>query len=436
MTRRFSKAKCRSLNGCLATLGLLAAACGGASNSDKSNGSGGCGESGCGESGAAGSSGSSGSSALAGRAGSGGASGSGASSGLAGSSSPGGAGSLAGSGGQALEPRPSWDPPFARGDTSFGEEGWRESSVPICTEHSRAVTASSVWADERGVYALLTAVPCDPFTGSCGAAAGTEVQFNDGTGWQLVFEETSTEDFGGGLKGFVEISGLPLGPIALMGGDGIYFLEDGTPTFQTEGAGLFGVSSTSAFAQNGAELLEYSNEEWSSSTSGFGTLRSLWANEERVLVPGENTIYEREVGAAEFSELPGVPAGLYSSVWAFGAEDVWAGNQAGQLVHYDGTDWTVFPTGAEHGGIEQLWGDDGTVYFRTEGEFGRADVNGAEILLAPVPGSVYPHRLAIDGMWGSSEAEVFLALSDGDFYEYECGSRFLVWFDGRQFHSF
>jgi hypothetical protein len=358
---------------------------------------------------------------------------------VGGSIAPGGAAARGGSGGAAgspgTGPRPPWRPPFARGDTSFGDEGWRDSTESICTEHSQSIRASQIWADERGVYALLTAIPCDPFSGACQIAAGTEVQFNDGSGWQLLYEDTSTEDFGDGLLGFVDIGGVPQGPVALTGREGLFFLEGGEATFQTVGTGLFGVSSTLAFASDGANLLSWSSEGWGSSESGLASIPSLWASEELVIIPGEDSIYARQ-GAAEFEPLQGVPAGSYTSAWAFGAEDIWAGNSAGQLVHFDGERWATISTGLEHGGVEQLWGSEGVIYFRGSNEFGRATAKGAEVLLAPRAGADYPLGFAVTDLWGSSSSDVFLAVRDGDYSGYDCGDRFLVWFDGRQFHSF
>ena len=134
-----------------------------------------------------------------------------------------------------------------------------------------------------------------------------------------------------------------------------------------------------------------------------------------------------------------IPAGDYGAVWAFGPRDVWLGNGAGQLLHYDGSRWQAYASGSRDpfGGIVQLWGEGGVLYFATRAEFGRWQGAGAEILLAPPADADYTKYPATLGrFWGRSASEVFIPLRDSRFESYACGGVFMVWFDGTLFHVF
>lgn len=46
---------------------------------------------------------------------------------------------------------PEWDAPV-----ELGEPGWKESREPLCTTRNGTLAAFDVWADSRGVFALVT----------------------------------------------------------------------------------------------------------------------------------------------------------------------------------------------------------------------------------------------------------------------------------------
>lgn len=334
-------------------------------------------------------------------------------------------------------PRPEWDPPVPLGDA-----GWEESDEPLCEPHQGSTQAFSVWADERGVAAFF-ATDCNGLAGpvDCLDAEGSALQLNDGSGWRWLYA-------GGTMV--PNLSGLPGGPLvltgALQGKSGIFFFEDGEPELSLEledssDTRVFGVNAELAYAISGQDVLEYRAGKWTTLETLDTRPMALWGDEEVLVVVGlDQTFFRRSTATGRLEPLPGALAGDYTSVWGFGADDLWAGNGVGQLVHYDGKSWEAVPTGSRDttgSGITSLWGDDGVVFFTTFTEFGRADGDQVELLYqrdadaAASDPYFTPHSL-----WGRSKNEVFLSISDDRFEQYKCGSAFITWFDGDVFHQF
>jgi hypothetical protein len=97
-------------------------------------------------------------------------------------------------------------------------------------------------------------------------------------------------------------------------------------------------------------------------------------------------------------------------------------------VHYDGSQWRVIPT--QWQGIENLWGAGSELYVSSQSGFGRWNGTATESLIDASAG------LQVTAFWGRSENEVFLAVTDPTFADYQCGQYFAVWFDGTKFHQF
>ncbi len=328
-----------------------------------------------------------------------------------------------------LPPRPEWEPPEAHGGTAFGSPGWRESNEPVCFALRGVQEWFDVWADERGVFSLVSERPCNVFGGSCGYDnfPGVELQFNDGSGWEVLvtLEPPASR----------RLFGLPGGPVVLVDYQGIEFFENGQATFQRAGGyeslydtTFFATGSQRAFSMEGTNLLEYANGAWKSSATNLPQFGQVWADDEALVILSEESIYRRIGAASSFTAVPEVPAGGRAH-WAFGKNDIWLGDAVGQLHHFDGSDWTTIHTGTTNP-ITQLWGSDGVLYFITEREFGRVQAGSAEVLLGPA------ELLYFWRVWGTSGNEVFIALRDGRYWEYDCAFNFTVWFDGQEFHQF
>ncbi len=285
-----------------------------------------------------------------------------------------------------------------------------------------------VWADTRGVH-VLVATACNPLAGSCGLP-GIELHLNDGTGWQLVQRVEATDSR-------PKLSGLPGRAIITYEDEcGISILEGGTTTctpLDTFVSHVFGVDSQSAFALStellrDGDLIELVGTSWVSTGLRVSSPGALWADATHVHVGALNTVHVYERAGGTTVELPNVPAGQYTGMWSFGANDVWLGNLVGQVLHYDGATWDVFTASTGGHAIAQMWGSAGEVFFRTAGrEFGRVTSSGPETLLTDV---------TVEGLWGLSPTEVFITLSDGTFSDFKCGEYFMLWFDGAAFHQF
>jgi hypothetical protein len=334
--------------------------------------------------------------------------------------------------------RPSnWTPPFPE---PLGEPGWRDSTSPICQTSFGYDDALDVWADERGVFALVSSAcsdgnyPCTGFDAS--------VQVNTGSGWQLFHQFPAGTTIYPSLLG-----GFPGGPLIMAGTfnkqGGLAFLDQNGLTYQGEmGEPVFALSGTAvggalAYAFNGKQLFKYSAGTWSQAGAVGPYMSSVWTDGQTVIAVGaDQTVFIGHVNG-ELTTVANVPAGDYTAVWGLGPNDFWLGNSAGQLMHFDGSKWEAHDTGSLDYGIQQLWGDSGIVYFATRSEFGRWNGSSVEMLLKPPSGtslSKYPG--AFGRFWGRSANEVFLPLRDSRYKDYTCGSAFMLYYDGAQFHSF
>jgi hypothetical protein len=152
----------------------------------------------------------------------------------------------------------------------------------------------------------------------------------------------------------------------------------------------------------------------------------VWASKETVVVVADAGKIFRQQGTTLRQEL-NVPDGDYRAVWGFSATDIWAGNQGGQLVHFDGTSWSVgltLPTDCP--GIRSLWGRDGTLFFTTDHSFGMLRGDELRVLADyPCDGS-----RSVMGLWGNSKEEVFFATQANDQIDDACSGIQLSWFDG------
>ena len=324
-------------------------------------------------------------------------------------------------------PITSWDPPFA-----LGSPGWRSSTVPFCTNNSGGFLAYDIWSDSRGVFALAFA-SCNVLGNVACGNQGASLQFNDGTGWKAVYRSMTADE--------LRLTGIDGGAAVLSGGACGITLVDPTSGQATCASVLpnlsgaaFGVSATSAYVWDGANLDHFDGANWSPFATLPFPISGFYADSHIAVAVGfGQAIALKADGASTFQALPNVPAGDYGSVWAFAANDIWAGNRAGQLVHYDGAAWQVFESGSADttgDGVSQLWGSAGQLFFRTGSEFGRWSGTAAELLLTK------NDRIVVSGIWGNSPTEVFVSLFDTNYMASSCEGLFALYYDGHAFHQF
>jgi hypothetical protein len=223
------------------------------------------------------------------------------------------------------------------------------------------------------------------------------------------------------------------GPGAAFFDKGIFAFQPTTNLYGSYGGFAVGPDLT-AYVIDEARLLKYSGGSWAT-VGDLGDqlgLEAVWAGPDGAIVAGYNQTVATQTGTAPLTLMSGVPVGEYRAVWAFGPNDLWLGNSANQLLHYDGKKWTIHATGAKSAnGIRRLWGVSGVVYFTTGLEFGRWNGSQVEILLQAA-GDID----LFGTIWGRSANEVFIAVRDWTYRDYACGTAFILWFDGTQFHQF
>lgn len=330
--------------------------------------------------------------------------------------------------------------PWSPAAVLLGSPGWRQSEAPFCDVHQGDLVGSSVWADARGVFSLVSeaCVPRGRDLPSCTPegrdAEGMTLNFNDGSGWSVLVDEP----LWGELRGFeqgkllsqtADCTILELEPESRMAGCALIGARNSTARR------AFTVHPDLAYAISERTLYGFSAGSWSTLVEQAPeTLNALWAADSIVYLAGDFGIYSYTPRpGAELRELPNAPAAKYTSAWGFAENDVWFGNSAGQLTHYDGHEFTrVTGIVAEYPAIIGMWGSASVLYFIGATGFGRYLDGRVETLLdAAAPDA--PRQMSL---WGTSPQDVFLALAEPAFRETPCGSALFLYFDGQEFHRF
>jgi hypothetical protein len=205
----------------------------------------------------------------------------------------------------------------------------------LCEPFRGLADGFDVWADARGVYALA-ATSCNVLGGGSCGKHGISLQHNDGSGWKPLYTQAAPEVMG---STGATITGFESGPLLFSG-----FMKDQYGLWQVEENGEaslqtalflgkpFVVGEGRAYALGETALYRFAEGEWSESLPLPGTVLALWANEDLVIVVGLSGAVYTSQGGAPFEQLGGAPERDYSAVWAFGADDIWLGTSAGQLV--------------------------------------------------------------------------------------------------------
>jgi hypothetical protein len=263
------------------------------------------------------------------------------------------------------------------------------------------------------------------------AAEGVSLNFNDGTGWRVLMDAETSAAF--------DLNGFDRGPL-LVGQPACSaaLVDVGSKTTRCTLPATddpfehrsFVVSESLAYLVDQAGLHEYRAGVWSLLTEALPeAINALWANEQVVYLAGEYQLYSWEQNGAELSAVPNAPAARYTAVWGFASDDVWFGNSAGQLTHYDGQSFSrgPIPKGIEYPGITALWGHSGELFFSMMKRFGRVTRAGEHETVL---------NAEVRDFWGTSPTDLFLAVGDSAFDDTACGGGFLLYFDGSEFHRF
>ena len=303
---------------------------------------------------------------------------------------------------------------------------------------------AGVWADARGVFVLgsTECIYVDRILAGCPndgqGHQSVVLEFNDGSGWRTIFETP--------FMVYVELGGIPNGPLLLTGrGCGLTQLDPdtGTETCWLELTGsswdpqpTFVVNPAVAYVADNGRFFDYRAAAWTLELAKLPeAINAIWGTEDVAYLAGDYQLYSwARTDPSSLVPLPDAPSARYTAAWGFAEHDVWFGNSAGQLVHFDGTSFTVLQVSApERRGILGLWGQGDRLYYYTLTEFGRVAGGRSETLLT-VP---VDQNAEVAGMWGTSPNEVFLAVQGVlDDNMTPCRHNSMVWFDGQTFHQF
>ena len=322
----------------------------------------------------------------------------------------------------------------------LGAPGWRMSRDPFCDVHQGRVMGNALWADSRGVFALVAegCIPQGHDLPSCTeegrSLEGTTLSSNDGSGWNVLVDAPMF----GNLTGFeggsllTQINGCPLleADVDARSTRCALPLSVDPATVQS-----FVVHPGLAYAVLDRSLYRFGDGSWTKVIERTPEpINALWANDARVYLGGNYGLYMYEPGVdAQLRPLADAPAANYVSAWGFATDDVWFGNSAGQLTHFDGQGYTrIKAIVSLYPDVSRLWGSGGVLYFGGWRTFGRLVNDEVETL---IDGS-RPDAPDITSFWGTSASDVFLALSEPAFEGTACGSALFLHFDGREFHRF
>jgi len=295
---------------------------------------------------------------------------------------------------------------------------WVEA--PTFCAPAGALDSLDVWSDDRGVYVLTSQYLADEV-----------VQFDSGSGWTPVYRAPTRSSLMR-LTGFVD------GPLVLYGEAtcGIRFLSAGAAQCSAGASfaqSVHTVRPDLAYAVQNDRVLWYQGGLWTQlgdplQPAGQVQGQSVWSNGDASVVAATQGRVFVASGTSTFVAQPKVPPNDFRSAWGFATDDLWVGDSAGNLVHGDGSAWTVAWTDPACGGrpIRGMWGHRGSLYFYTDSSVGVRDASGVRTIFDE--GCNAPD--VVTGLWGNSPSEVFFVVRRGGPVSPACGVASVFLFDG------
>lgn len=342
-----------------------------------------------------------------------------------------------------------WSPPI----DDLGSPGWKGSLTPWCHDLRGPCMGYDIWSDARGVFVLVSQMP-DYYT-----EALNRVYLNDGTGWRHFLDHTDPMFPSDGLW---HLSGVPSG---LLFGHGVYgelaSIQSGS--LRREGFSawdLWVVSDHLAYAavMGALPVSVWDGASWSPLPGDPlpDDVQVVWGDEDSLFIGGrEGNMVSYEDGSWIVHDTGTMSD--FSAIWGFSGEDVWAGTHDGTLLRYDGSTWSrvEWPSAGDSTdpescrsamqGIAGMWGTGHTLFIHTNRQLFKWD--GTEFTnIAYWPGEDRTDGegghwcegvVHIGSVWGNSETELFLAVSDEDMdARGPCYNLYLLYWDGIDFHIF
>lgn len=334
-------------------------------------------------------------------------------------------------------PAPTWMPDGIELEDGVG---WRESTAPACSAYAGIPSADApvrLVAGEAGVFLLLS-VHNDTFGGFSPFRDGASVLHNDGSGWVTWLASPR------------EPGSEPPRGLAAPVGDALWAVDStACPLLALDGAStprcLFDEERvhSAAMAEDGVTGWLLLGEELRR-LEADGSTRVVQALEppeqpievvregDRVYALTTHSLYEGQVDGS-FSRVLSAGGQTYLGMATEPGGAVWVASSDGITRYVEGVAEVTaeFPEGAPI----RLWHDGDALYYIRVYELGRVHADGRIEVIATVGGERRDHRF--EDIAGDRETgEVYLALLDVRFTEYECGPAMVIWFDGTRFRRF
>ena len=286
---------------------------------------------------------------------------------------------------------------------------------------------------------------------SCGGCLREAVHFNDGSGWEEVEGVSSSTNYMF-QNGPMFITGFDNGPLVLYGFSydgmgrpcGLSTVHNGVRTCQPVD-GVYDVqvvNNTLAYGLLQGRLIRYDGTNWGPLpivNSVPSELMFMWGDDTTVMATGggPGTIYTLKNGMFSVEDTRTLEN--FSTIWGFSPTDVYAGTVQGGLYHYDGTAWTRIEwtqPSCMGDSITGMWGKNGVLYFITMTTMQRVTGTTVE-KVTELEGDCqqFMGPKAFTAIWGSSENEVYVSLYDTTQPQNDCGTSFMLYYDGSKFHQ-
>ena len=304
---------------------------------------------------------------------------------------------------------------------------WRNSYSRFCENTADSyANVIQVWSDDRGVFLIVQ---------DYDRSLPPSIRANTGNGWQTTYAwpNGTSMDYEGGLRGFVDgpliAYGISHCAIQLVDSNGA--VCSGAPTGSTS---IAVVDASLAYSAYEDRVLRFDGSLWTQlgdplpsnpAATTRPRARGIWADSSIiVVVANEGSVYFVDPSSGQAVLQAGLPKSDTAAVWGFGSKDIWIGNDAGALYHYDGTTWSLAPPIVEGSGLPnvRLWGSEGKLFVATATVFAEWDGSRFSVLESLTSHGMY------NDLWGNSPEEVFITVNRGD--DKDCGPFQVRWFDG------
>jgi hypothetical protein len=198
------------------------------------------------------------------------------------------------------------------------------------------------------------------------------------------------------------------------------------------------VNDSLAYAlMGGTRVLVYDGKEWRNHPVPLPyPAQRLWADASNLVAVGSagTMLRFKDDDHWELEDI-GVLEKL-TAIWGPAPNDLWIGTGTGRLLHHDGTSWTQRgeirgQTCDTRQPVIGIWGADGVVYAHTPTAVVRWK-NGELGTLGNWTCGLGTTQ-QVRSLWGRGANEVFIGLTDQSFGS-ACGTAYVAYFDGTQFH--